>query len=91
MPRKIPQEEIDKAIATLDEVREDWMKRNGVTAVDVGFRFVDGIMTDQIAIRVHVKRKLPIDLLEPEEVFPEKLGDFPVDIIEAEYGLESLD
>jgi hypothetical protein len=91
MPRKIPQKVIDQAIAKLDEVREDWMKRQGVTAVDVGYKFINGKMTDQVAIRVHVKRKLPVEVLGPGEIFPEKLGNFPVDIIEAEYGLESLD
>jgi hypothetical protein len=90
MPNEIPQKEIDEAIAELDKVRAEWMSRPGVTALDVGYQFIGGKMTDRLAIRVHVRRKLPREALPAYEVFPEYLGRFPVDIIEAEYGLESL-
>jgi hypothetical protein len=45
-------------------------------------------MTDELAIRVRVRQKLPLGALDEGEAFPECLGDFPVDIIESESGPE---
>lgn len=86
VPRRIPPSEINAAIAELNRVRGDWLKRPGVTAVDVGLRFKDGQLTDELAIRVHVRRKLPREALDEHELLPEHLGQFVVDVIEAEYG-----
>ena len=86
MPRKIPESELNAALAELDKVREEWLKRPGVTAVDVGYKIKDGKLTDELAIRAHVRRKLPREALDEHNLFPERLGDFVVDIIEAEYG-----
>jgi hypothetical protein len=91
MTREIPQSERDAAIAELDKVRKEWLKRDNVTGVDVGFRFKDGQMTDELAIRVRVRQKLPLDALDKGEAFPECLGDFPVDITESESGPEVMD
>ena len=40
---------------------------------------------------VHVRRKLPPEALPEHELFPEFLGGFSVDVIEATYGLETLE
>jgi hypothetical protein len=89
LPPEIPKSEVAAAIAELDNVRKEWLKRPGVTAVDVGLRFKNGRMTDQLAIRVHVRKKVPPEDLCECELFPERLGRFMVDIIEAEYGPQS--
>jgi hypothetical protein len=47
------------AIATLDKVRRQWLRREGVTAVDVGLKISNGEITDTVALRVHVARKRP--------------------------------
>lgn len=86
MLRKIPESELNAALGELDKVRERWLKRPGVTAIDVGYRVKGGRLTDELAIRVHVKRKLPREALNEDDLFPGRLGDFVVDIIEAEYG-----
>jgi len=91
MPKEIPDSEINAAIDELNQVREEWLKRPGVTAVDVGFKIKDGELTDELAIRVHVQRKLPPEALPEHELFPEHLGNFSVDVIEATYGLETLE
>ena len=77
--------DIKEAIATLDTVRKEWLSRPGVTGVDVGYKFTDGKRTDQLAIRVHVRRKLPLESLAENAIFPTTLGRFPVDVIEASY------
>ncbi len=78
--------DLDAMAKALDGVRQNWLKRPGVTAVDVGFRWKAGKPTDGLAVRVHVRRKLPKAALPPNEVFPEYLGPYEVDVLEAEYG-----
>ncbi len=90
MVREISDAELNAAKAELDKVRQDWLRRAGVTAVDVGFRIKAGQLTDQLAIRVHVRRKLPDEALDQTERFPEHLGGFDVDVIEAEYGPQTV-
>ena len=87
--KEFPQEEIDAARKELEKVRDEWLRRPGVTAVDIGYRIKDGRLLDELAIRAHVKRKLPLDEIARGDAFPENLGAFPVDVIEAEYGPES--
>ncbi len=92
MPKVPAQKMVDDAIAALDSVRRQWLRRPGVTAVDVGFKIKDDKLTDEVAIRVHVARKIAAGELAATEVFnetgktPKKIGGFPVDVIEAQYG-----
>lgn len=92
MPKKPKKETIEDAVAQLDSVRREWLRRPGVTAVDVGFKISGDELTDDLALRVHVERKLPAAALPEHEVFtvsgetPEEVGGFPVDVIEASYG-----
>jgi hypothetical protein len=81
-------ERIAEAEAELRRVRDEWLRRPEVTAVDVGFRYQDGRRTDEIAVRVHVRSRDEVDRLPPEQRFPARLGTVPVEIIEATYGLE---
>jgi hypothetical protein len=93
MPKTPAKKTVDDAIEALDSVRREWLRRPGVTAVDVGFKIKGEDLTDVVAIRVHVERKLPVPELAGSEVFNEtgkadkKVGGFPVDVIEATYGL----
>jgi hypothetical protein len=91
MPRQIPQSELDAAIDELNKVRKSWLKRPGVTAVDVGYKIKDDTLTDELAIRVHVRRKLPPEALSKHELFPERVGNFSVDVIEVEYGPQAVE
>ena len=91
MAKQVGEKKTQEAIEQLDTVRREWLRRPGVTGVDVGFKISKGKLTDQVAIRVHVERKLPPEALAPHDVFSisgkaEKVGAFPVDVIEATYG-----
>ena len=92
MPKAPTTGVVGDAVASLDSVRRQWLRRPGVTAVDVGFKIKGDELTDDVAIRVHVARKIPVDDLVKNEVFnetgsaPQKVGGFPVDVIEASYG-----
>ena len=83
-------EQMAHATAVLNSVRDDWLAREGVTAVDLGFKWSQGLMTGQLSIRVHVAQKRPADQLSEAQLFPEELQGIPVDVIEAEYGLQLL-
>ena len=56
-----------------------------VTGVGVGYRRVRGRRTDQVCIRVYVRRKLPRSELRPQDVLPEAVEGVPVDVIEARF------
>jgi hypothetical protein len=91
MAKQVGEKKTQDAIDQLNSVRREWLRRPGVTGVDVGFKISDGKLTDQVAIRVHVERKLPPEALASHDVFSisgkaEKIGGFPVDVIEATYG-----
>lgn len=90
MAKKVDESKVEEAVAQLDAVRSEWLRRPGVTGVDVGFKISGEELTEQLAIRVHVERKLPPEALPDYEVFtvsgqPETLGAFPIDVIEATY------
>ena len=95
MPKKPTNKVVEDAIAALDTVRREWLRRPGVTAVDVGFKIKDDDMTDDVALRVHVARKRAVPELAADEVFNDSkkqklVNGFPVDVIEANYGLSAL-
>ncbi|WP_420641167.1 hypothetical protein [Candidatus Leptofilum sp.] len=83
-------EQMAQATAVLNSVREDWLAREGVTAVDLGFKWSQGLMTGRLSIRVHVSQKRPEADLTEAELFPEEIEGIPVDVIQAEYGLQLL-
>lgn len=73
-------ERVEQAKVELDRVRDEWLRRSGVTGIDVGFLWRGSTMTDQVGIRVKVEK-----LLEPEDVpegelFPRQLGEVPVQV-----------
>jgi hypothetical protein len=65
--------------------------RHEVTGVDVGYRYKDRQRCDELAVRIHVTRKLPPSELTPAALFPEAIDGVPVDVIEAEYSAQPED
>jgi hypothetical protein len=92
LPKAPTKKVVEDATAALDTVRREWLRRPGVTAVDIGYKIKGDKLTDDIAVRVHVARKIPAAELANSEVFnetgktPKRVGGFPVDVIEATYG-----
>ncbi len=86
----ISPEEMARAESVLEAVREEWLRRDGVTAVDLGFKWRQGRMTDQLAIRVHVVKKKRTADLPAGELFPREVQGIPVDVIEASYAPQAL-
>lgn len=76
------------------EVKEKFVVRlkayPNVTGVGVGYKVFKGCRTDEICLRVYVKKKFPRQELRPEEVLPEevlpeRVEGIPVDVIEATF------
>ena len=53
--------------------------------MDVGYKIEDGIETETIAIRIHVRRKRALESLPDWKRFPKRIGGIPVDVIQAKY------
>lgn len=83
-------EELEKANATLQSVKDEWMTYDGVTAVDLGFKWSHGHMTQKLAIRVHVAEKLPLEQVPEAQRFPRTINGIDVDVIEARYGIQHV-
>jgi len=81
-------DEMDSLLKVLKENEKELKSRKGVYKVDVGYRWKDGKMTGEVAIRVHVKKKRPIKELEAKEIVPTELAGFPVDVIESNIELQ---
>ncbi len=67
-----------------NEVEDELLARPGVTAVDIGQKYVNGIKTDIVAIRIYVLEKKDM----PEaEVLPTAIQGVPTDVIERQFTL----
>lgn len=80
---------LEKARTVLKRIQSDWMARPGVTAVDVGFKIRGGKLTEEIAIRIFVRKKRPPSALASEEMIPGAISGVRTDVIEAEFSLQS--
>jgi hypothetical protein len=68
------------------EVEPELLKIPGVTGVDIGHKYVGGKKTDELAIRVYVKKKREV----PEkDAIPKEIRGIPTDVIEREFVLHS--
>jgi hypothetical protein len=58
------------------------MAMANVVGVGIGYRTLQGVRTDDPALVVMVSRKLPPEMLPPEERIPTELDGVPVDVQE---------
>lgn len=70
-----------------ESVEGDLLKRPGVTGVDVGFKYVGGKKTNQIAIRVLVAEKKDVP---PAERIPDTIQGVKTDVIQRKFVLTSF-
>jgi hypothetical protein len=72
----------EKASAIKKSYQAELMSKANVVGVGVGFRQLEGMRTDTIALIVMVNRKLPRSLLAPEDILPTEIEGIPVDVQE---------
>jgi len=80
--RPITQKEQASLLAKLRRHRKILQRFKGVNQVDVGFAFKDGSPTEELAIRVHVTRKLPESKLARAQILPKTIGGLRVDVLQ---------
>lgn len=80
--KKPTRAQLDAAMMRAHSVFE---RRKNLTGVDVGYRYVNGKRTNELCIRVHVERKLPLETVPESEVFPSEIDGIPLDVIEGPY------
>lgn len=68
-----------------NEALARYAHRGNLTGIDIGYKYADGEATDILAIRLHVKEKIPKSALEAADLFPEEIEGFPVDVIQGNY------
>lgn len=72
-------------IARAQRVKEKYestlLKKNNVVGVGVGFKQKAGQVTDQVAIIVNVRQKVPASQLTPNDLMPLILDGIPVDVV----------
>lgn len=76
---------VDRAKAIKQKHAEPLKRFPNVIGVGVGYEVIGGKLTDRVAIRVYVRRKLPKDQLAPDAILPDTLDGLPVDVIEDEF------
>lgn len=74
-----------KVVQIKNTAEEDLLKRPGVTAVDVGYKYVNGQKTDTIAIRVHVAEKKDVP---PDQAIPETIDGVKTDVLQNRFVLQ---
>jgi len=75
----LPEREMYKIIEIKQTAEAELLNRAGINGVDIGFKYVNGHKTDQIAIRVLVAHKRDVS---PEERIPSRIEGVPTDVIE---------
>jgi len=76
-------ESLHQIVAAKETVEADLLQRPGVTGVAVGYKYVGGQRTDQVAIVVFVKEKKKN--VPKAEMIPAKLHGQPTDVIQRTY------
>jgi len=62
--------------------KDELLSISNVVGVAVGFRQIDGESTQTLALVVMVDRKIPQNLLTPEQQIPVTIEDVPIDVQE---------
>ncbi|MFT6458050.1 hypothetical protein [Pseudophaeobacter arcticus] len=70
---------------TLEKAYQTFGQRSNFRGVDIGYRWRRGQRTEDICLRLHVLRKLPLDALLPSQVLPTHVDGVALDVIEASY------
>jgi len=80
-------QDLDEITRVKKAAEADLLKRSGVTAVDIGHKYVGGKKTGEIAIRVHVaeKKDVPAD-----QEIPKDIDGIKTDVLQNKFVLHPL-
>jgi hypothetical protein len=73
---------MSEAKAVRDKYQAELLRKANVVGVAVGYREKDGQMTDQVALTVMVKKKVPLSQLDAKDVVPPEIEGVIIDVKE---------
>ena len=73
---------VEKAQAVKDAYSAFLMSKPNVVGVGLGLHKAEGQRTGQVGLVVMVSRKVPKEMLAPEDVIPDQIDGVPVDVRE---------
>jgi hypothetical protein len=79
--------EIAEVLAVKQSVEDDLLHRPGVTGVDVGYKYVAGVRTNEVAIRVLVEQKRDV---RANQRVPPEINGVRTDVIERRFELHAV-
>jgi endonuclease G len=68
-----------------EKALRDYGHRPEVTGVDIGYKYKDGRRSDDVVLRVHLREKLAISLIDPAQLLPSEIDGVPIDVIQGSY------
>jgi hypothetical protein len=68
--------------------RERLLNYPGAHYVDIGYKYIQGRFTPELAVRLHVNRKKPRSVLPASQVLPLRIQAIPTDVIQSNRRLE---
>ncbi len=74
--------ETNRIMEVMQAHKGELLTKPNVVGVAVGFRQVEGQSTGTLALVVMVDRKIPQDLLTPEQLIPITIDGIPIDVQE---------
>ncbi|WP_156138642.1 chymotrypsin family serine protease [Microbacterium mangrovi] len=77
---------IEELVAIKDRAEAEYLSRPGVTGIDVGYKYVGGEQTDEVAIRVHVKQKKAT--VAKAQLVPAQIDGVVTDVLQRDYQLQ---
>ena len=77
--------------AALNRAKRMAQGMEGVHAVDYGYHYVDGVRTDRVGLRFHVRDKRSPAELKGSQVLPRQIAGIDVDVLESRYRPHAAD
>jgi hypothetical protein len=66
----------------LEKLSNEFLHHPDVSLIDIGFRNQGGLLTDEVVLRIHVRRPISTNDNGP---FPKAVDDIPVIVMFADY------
>jgi hypothetical protein len=79
--------EVAEVLAVKQRVEDDLLRRPGVTGVDVGYKYVGGVRTPDIAVRVLVEQKRDVPAAQR---VPKEIDGVRTDVIQRKFELNPV-
>ncbi len=84
-PPPPPPHETAQAMQAQAQVEQEFLAKNNVVGVGVGFKETNGELTDEVAVVVLVQQKKPLAALSADDAIPKEIDGLRTDVLEVGY------